>query len=192
MNTIEATIVVDQIFELYEKFGQADYIGEPVSQIEHMCQSAQLAEAAGYDDELIIAAFFHDLGHLLEHVMPVEQMDGVGVMDHETIGKAYLIERGFSERVGNLVAGHVNAKRYLTYKYPDYFNQLSDASKKTLELQGGVMSEEEALNFENDVLFEDYIRMRNIDDKAKVTNIPLPSLERYKEIAVRLLVKLIR
>jgi predicted HD phosphohydrolase len=179
MNTAEATIVVDQIFELYEKFGQADYIGEPVSQIEHMCQSAQLAEAAG----------FHDLGHLLEHVMPVEQMDGVGVMDHETIGKAYLIERGFSERVGNLVAGHVNAKRYLTYKYPDYFNQLSDASKKTLELQGGVMSEEEALNFENDVLFEDYISMRNIDDKAKVTNIPLPSLDRYKEIAVRLLVK---
>ncbi|MEN9953334.1 MAG: hypothetical protein RLZZ520_1602, partial [Bacteroidota bacterium] len=58
MNTAEATIVVDQIFELYEKFGQADYIGEPVSQIEHMCQSAQLAEAAGYDDELIIAAFF--------------------------------------------------------------------------------------------------------------------------------------
>ena len=110
-------------------------------------------------------------------------------MDHETIGKAYLIERGFSERVGNLVAGHVNAKRYLTYKYPDYFEQLSDASKKTLEFQGGVMSEEEALNFENDVLFEDYIRMRNIDDKAKVTNIPLPSLDRYKEIAVRLLVK---
>lgn len=189
MNTSEATIVVDQIFQLYEKFGNADYIGEPVSQLEHMCQSAQFAEAAGYDDELIIAAFFHDLGHLLEHIMPVEQMEGVGVMDHETIGKEYLINRGFSERVGNLVAGHVNAKRYLTYKYPDYFEQLSDASKKTLEFQGGVMSEDEALNFENDVLFEDYIRMRNIDDKAKVTNIPLPSLDRYKEIAVRLLVK---
>jgi phosphonate degradation associated HDIG domain protein len=189
MNTAEATIVVDQIFELYENFGQADYIGEPVSQIEHMCQSAQLAAAAGYDDEFIIAAFFHDIGHLLEHIMPVEQMEGIGVMDHETIGKEYLINRGFPERVGNLVAGHVNAKRYLTFKHPDYYEKLSEASKKTLEIQGGVMTEDEALDFENDVLFEDYISMRNIDDKAKATNIPLPSLDRYKGIAVRLLVK---
>jgi len=50
MNADQARIVVNEIFSLYESYGAADYIGEPVSQIEHMCQAAQLAEAEGYDD----------------------------------------------------------------------------------------------------------------------------------------------
>jgi len=36
------------IISLYEQFGKEDYIGENVSQIEHMCQSAQLAIDQGY------------------------------------------------------------------------------------------------------------------------------------------------
>ena len=39
--------IVDEIFELYERYGCADYIGEPVSQIEHMSQAAQLAKREG-------------------------------------------------------------------------------------------------------------------------------------------------
>ncbi len=38
---------VEDVFAMYEKFGQADYIGEPVSQVEHMVQAAQLAEGEG-------------------------------------------------------------------------------------------------------------------------------------------------
>lgn len=55
---------IDQVFGLYEQHGTADYIGEPVSQIEHMSQAAQLAMAEGFDDEVVLAAFFHDIGHL--------------------------------------------------------------------------------------------------------------------------------
>ena len=64
INSLSKEERVKMVFDLYEKFGHADYIGEPVSQIEHMCQSAQLAQKEGYDDEVILAAFFHDLGHL--------------------------------------------------------------------------------------------------------------------------------
>ena len=46
-----------EIIDLYEKYGNADYIGEPVSQIEHMCQSAQLAAEVGASEEVILAAF---------------------------------------------------------------------------------------------------------------------------------------
>ena len=35
--------VIAEVFGLYERFGDSDYIGEPVSQIEHMSQAAQLA-----------------------------------------------------------------------------------------------------------------------------------------------------
>ena len=79
MNTKQARFVVDEFFSLYEQYGSADYIGEPVSQIKHMCQAAQLAEAGGYDEEVILAAFFHDIDRLCEHIiMPVEHMDGYG------------------------------------------------------------------------------------------------------------------
>ena len=50
---------INEIFSLYESFGNADYIGEPVSQIEHMSQAAQMAEKEGYGKEVILAAFFH-------------------------------------------------------------------------------------------------------------------------------------
>ena len=52
---------INEVFSLYESYGNADYIGEPVSQIEHMSQAAQMAEEEGYGNEVILAAFFHDL-----------------------------------------------------------------------------------------------------------------------------------
>jgi len=180
---------VNEIFELYTEYGNADYIGEPVSQLEHMCQAAELAEEEGYEEEIILAAFFHDIGHLCEHIMPVEQMGGYGVADHEGLGGNYLREKGFSMEMARLVESHVAAKRYLTYKYPDYYEKLSPASRVTLEQQGGVMSDKEAALFESDPLHQLYVKIREWDDKAKMMNRPLPSLERYREMAVEQLMK---
>ncbi len=55
---------IDKLFNLYEQHGSDDYIGEAINQLEHMSQAAQLAMAEGYDDEVVLAAFFHDIGHL--------------------------------------------------------------------------------------------------------------------------------
>lgn len=184
MKKEEAEIIVNEIFSLYENHGNADYIGEPVSQLEHMCQAAQLAEEEGYDDEVVLAAFFHDIGHLCEFIMPVELMEGVGVLDHESIGQAYLVNKGFSERIAKLVRSHVEAKRFLTFKFPAYFEKLSDASKLTLQHQGGRMNAEEAEAFETDPMFELFIKMRTWDDLAKITNKALPDLNKYKQMAV--------
>lgn len=184
MKKEEAEIIVDEIFSLYETHGNADYIGEPVSQLEHMCQAAQLAEEEGYDDEVVLAAFFHDIGHLCEFIMPVELMEGVGVLDHESIGQAYLVNKGFSERVAKLVRSHVEAKRFLTFKFPEYFEKLSDASRLTLQHQGGRMNAEEADAFETDPMFDLFIKMRTWDDLAKITNKALPDLNKYKQMAV--------
>jgi phosphonate degradation associated HDIG domain protein len=176
--------VVDEVFSLYEKFGDADYIGEPVSQLEHMSQAASLAEAEGYDDEVVLAAFFHDIGHLCADAEEAGSMDGMGNVDHERLGADYLLERGFSERVANLVQGHVIAKRYLTYKYPEYYNRLSDASKATLEFQGGVMTAAEAAEFELNQDAELIIRLRYWDDMAKEMYVPVNNLDHLKAIAL--------
>ncbi|MEN5043148.1 phosphonate degradation HD-domain oxygenase [Pseudomonas koreensis] len=177
--------VVDRVFALYERFGTRDYIGEPVSQIEHMSQAAQLAMAEGLDDEVVLAAFFHDIGHLCAD--GAENMGGYGVVSHERLGANYLREAGFSERLARLVEYHVQAKRYLTLREPGYFERLSEASRRTLEYQGGVMSEAEADVFERDPLCAVSLRMRHWDELAKERAVPVIDLQVLKEKAARLL-----
>jgi len=175
---------VNEVFSLYEKYGDEDYIGEPVSQLEHMSQAAALAQAEGYDDEVILAAFFHDIGHLCATDGEAESMNGMGNVDHEKLGADYLLNLGFSERLASLVKSHVIAKRYLTYRYPEYYNKLSDASKTTLEFQGGIMSAEEAAAFEANPDAELTIKLRLWDDAAKEMNIPVDNIQYLKSLTV--------
>lgn len=176
---------VDEIIALYEMYGNEDYVGEPVSQIEHMCQCALLAKEAGANDDTILAAFLHDIGHLYAFAFPekeLQHMDNFGIVDHEKLGGEYLLRKGFSKTIAKMVASHVKAKRYLTYKYADYYNLLSDASKKTLEFQGGIMTEQEALLFESDVLYPKYLTLRRWDEKAKEEHHPLPPLNYFRQL----------
>ncbi|MEO5681959.1 MAG: HD domain-containing protein [Chitinophagaceae bacterium] len=173
-------ITVNTIFDLYARHGAEEYAGEQVSQLEHMCQAAEFAMQEGYDDEVILAAFMHDVGHLLPIHNEKESMDGYGMMDHEKVGAEYLLGLGFSERMCKLIASHVNAKRYLTWKYPEYYNELSGASKKTLEYQGGRMEEAEAKQFEADPLFDLYIKMRRWDEAAKVEHQPMVDIDLFR------------
>lgn len=182
-----ANLIVDEVFGLYEKYGGADYIGEPVSQLEHMSQSAQLAIDEGFDDEVVLASFFHDIGHICVQSNEANNMGGFGVKSHEKIGADYLRSKGFPERIAKLVENHVQAKRYLTFKYPEYFTQLSEASKRTLEYQGGVMNESEANTFERNSLFETSLLMRKWDELAKETNLPIISLDDIKAKAIKIL-----
>ena len=185
MDKSAAIKIADEILLLYKVYGNEDYIGEPVSQIEHMCQCAQLAESEKYDDEVILAAFFHDIGHLCEHIMKVDYMEDYGIADHEKIGADFLKSKGFSKKITSLIASHVAAKRYLTSRYPSYYERLSDASKSTLNFQGGPMNEQEATNFEQEEWFPLYITLRGWDEKAKTEHVPLPDLERYKVMMIR-------
>ncbi|MGC5699425.1 HD domain-containing protein [Pseudomonas sp. NFXW11] len=177
--------VVAEVFGLYERFGRSDYIGEPVSQIEHMSQAAQLALAEGYDDEVVLAAFFHDIGHICQQ--DAQSMGGFGVVSHERLGADYLRRAGFSERLARLVEYHVQAKRYLTFKQPGYFQRLSQASRRTLEYQGGVMSAEEAAAFEADPLCAVSVRLRHWDEQAKEMQVPVMDLQVLKDKALALL-----
>jgi 2-amino-1-hydroxyethylphosphonate dioxygenase (glycine-forming) len=64
----------------------------------------------------------------------------------------------------------------LTAAAPIYYNNLSEASKRKLEFQSGVMSNVEVAHFESDPLFPLYIRMRLWDEQAKNPASPLPDL----------------
>ena len=156
-----SSLSIDQklklIFELYTNHGHEDYIGEPVSQIEHMCQSAQLAEREGFDSEVILAAFFHDIGHLLNHLENTESLGGFGVKRHEQIGADFLRSLGFPEKIpqhGRKIMSR-QKKDILTFRFPEYLEKtFRSQQKKRWNSKVGRWTYDEALAFENDHLFD--------------------------------------
>jgi len=186
--THEAKIkVVDTLFNFFEVAGNEEYAGEKVSQLEHALQAAQLAESEKYDDEVVIAALFHDIGHLMKFEAASAKMGEFGTTNHELIGADYLLQNGFSNKMHELVKGHVRTKKYLVYKFPAYKATLSEASLATLSYQGGAMNQSEAEIFEKDALFELHLKMREWDDKAKIPGLQTKSLIEYKDKALALL-----
>jgi putative nucleotidyltransferase with HDIG domain len=171
---------LDAIFGLYEINGSNEYVGESVSILEHSFQAAQLAENEGSDDDVILAAFFHDIGHFLPNQ---NEMNGLGNICHEIAGANFLYKNGFSNQVASLVRNHVEAKRYLTFKFSTYYDKLSEASRQTLAFQGGRMTETEAKAFEQMPMFDLYLSMRHWDDTAKEVTLENPDLEKYKKLA---------
>lgn len=164
--------------ELIRQHSLEDYIGEPVSQLQHALQCASLATRAGSSPELVVAALFHDIGHLSASE-DEPRMPGLGVLHHEEVGARWLAQAGFNDQVCELVRGHVAAKRYLSAVRPGYLERLSLASRATLELQGGPMSPTEIEFFANDPLKEDKLRLRVFDERAKDPTATVPELEAY-------------
>jgi 2-amino-1-hydroxyethylphosphonate dioxygenase (glycine-forming) len=176
--------VVEEVFDLMQRSGAEGYFGEAVSKLDHSEQCAWHARQAGADEELILAALLHDVGHLLEAEDAVRD-ERVGVINHDEIGKQWLRERGFSERLVTLVGGHVDAKRYLTATNPEYMARLSAASTETLALQGGPMDHRAAAAFAESPELRDMLRLRTWDEMAKDPAWDGPRLESYREMMAR-------
>lgn len=170
---------VDAVRALFETGGAGDYIGEPISQLQHAAQAAEQAQSEGADAEAVLAAFLHDVGHLAAPRTPALDMDGLGTRGHERIGARWLARLGFSERVAGLVKAHVEAKRYLVATDPEYAASLSAASLGTLAFQGGPMSADEAQAFRALPWHHEAVRLRLWDDQAKDPLRVTPPLEHY-------------
>ena len=190
MERVIAAEIAEEVINLLFSNGGSEYIGEPVTKLEHMVQSAEIAEEMGLREDLVLAALLHDIGHICEPTTESNNMGGLGLQDHEFIGATFLQSRGFSDIVIQSVALQVAAKRYLCYKYPEYLSMLSDASLQTLALQGGSMTESEAIVFEQNPYLNEIIAVRRIDEQAKIANKALPeSFDIYKQMMIRHLQK---
>lgn len=178
--------VVNQIAGLFEHQGRAEYFGEAVSEAEHALQSAYLADREGADDALVVAALLHDVGHLL-HGLGEDVADRGVDGRHEDVGHAWL-SRWFGPAVAEPVRLHVAAKRYLCATDPGYLGQLSPASQRSLDLQGGPFTPSEVQSFEHNPYHKDAVRLRHWDDAAKVPGLGVPPLDTYRPRLARLLV----
>ncbi|KTD06378.1 HD domain protein [Legionella gratiana] len=179
MKTMNIDQQIERVFQCLYIAQDMDYIGEPVSQLEHALQCAYFAEQAGHSQEVILACLFHDIGHFASDTLQ-NSMANLGVVHHEWIGAKLAYSLGFSAKIALLIGNHVKAKRYLAGKKKDYFDRLSEASKQTLSFQGGVMTDEEMFQFEKNPHFKDILRVRVNDEKAKKMGIDVPNLSYYR------------
>jgi gamma-butyrobetaine dioxygenase len=170
--------VVETVFRLFAIGGEVAYFGEAVSQTAHALQSAHLAERAGADDALVVAALLHDVGHLL-HGLP-EDVAERGIDGRHEQGGADWLARYFGPAVSEPVRRHVAAKRYLCAVEPAYLAGLSPASRRSLDLQGGPFDAEAVGAFEGELFFRDAVRLRRWDDQAKVVGLAVPGLDHYR------------
>lgn len=99
--------------------------------------------------------------------LTINKMSNLGVENHKIVVYNYLKSKGFSEDVCNPVKLHVDSKRFLVGKDPEYHNMLSEASKKTLEYQGGKMNLNEITNFESEYEYKTALKIRKYDDMGK-------------------------
>ena len=180
-------LTLADIESLFAKHGDEQYSGEPVTQREHALQTAYLAERHGADDELITAALLHDLGHLLHDLGETPSLRGVDDV-HQYRALPFL--RGlFSDNVVNPIKLHVDAKRFLCAIRPEYHERLSEDSKRSLLLQGGVFSDAAAAEFIRQPGAERAVQLRLWDDVAKDANINTPPLAHFMQSASRCAIK---
>jgi len=165
------------IGELFASEGAADYLGEPVTQAEHMLQAAALAEQAGAPPALVVAALLHDVGHFTGTVTGRDLMHGTDNR-HSEQGAAWLAQ-WFGPEVTEPVRLHVAAKRYLCAVEPDYLAKLSPASVYTLGVQGGPMQPDEIADFEASPHARDACQVRRWDDQAKDPAARPPALAHF-------------
>ena len=176
-------LTIPDIEALFLARGHEQYAGEPVTQLEHALQTATLAEQSDADDELVTACLLHDLGHLLHDLGETPSLKGVDDI-HQYAALPFL--RGlFGERVLGGIKLHVDAKRWLCAIRPGYLGALSEDSKRSLVLQGGVFAQEQASAFIVQPGADDAVRLRIWDDLAKTAHLPTPPLAHYLQRAAR-------
>ncbi len=169
--------VTETILGLFAEHGDDAYFGENVSQLEHALQAAQLAVEDGAPDSLVVAALLHDIGHLVHNQGEDAADRGIDTR-HEDDGEAWLAAY-FDKSVTEPIRLHVAAKRYMCAVDPAYFSTLSEASVKSLVLQGGPFTADEVRGFESNPFYCDAVRLRRWDDQAKVVDLDVPPIASY-------------
>ena len=170
--------IIEKIIKNY-KTNKSLYIGEKVTITEHMIQSAMLAEKINSSASLICASLLHDYGHFIlddPDELVTQKKDG----RHEEIGYQFL-KKYFVSDVVEPIKNHVKAKRYLA-RNQKYYQILSEASKISLDLQGGVMSDAESIEFQQNNYFDSSIKLRKFDDEGKKTGLKIKLIEEYKNL----------
>ena len=176
---------IERIARAFARRGHEQYADDPVTQVQHALQCAHLAEREDGRPDMVVAAFLHDVGHILHDEALPPDVEHDLHDHHEDRGFAVLRDH-LGERVARLVQLHVDAKRYLCTVESGYIKTLSPTSQKSFRDQGGAMSDAERAAFEGDPHHADAVILRRWDDRAKDPGADTPTVDHYLDRVRRL------
>lgn len=182
--TLAPQNIVAFIGDIFERCGDEEYLGEPVTMAEHMLQGATIAEQNGQDEVIIVGALLHDIGYFTSE-FGTFSMEDTEDRYHEEAG-AEVLSQFFPSVITDCVRYHVAAKRYLCATRPDYFKRLSPASVHSLNLQGGPMSDEEVVEFEKYPKLKEIIQVRYLDEAGKRADMETPPFSHFAPMVQRI------
>lgn len=178
----------DDLHGLYTERGAQRYeingrVGG-VTQLQHALQCAAWATDTQSPDTLVAAALLHDLGHLLYEQRGAE-MSATQDDVHQYKALPFLRPH-LPAAVLEPIKLHVDAKRYLCGTVDGYWDTLSDGSKRSLALQGGPFTADEAAAFIEQSHAAEAVQLRRWDDLYKDPARVVPGFEAYRELLARL------
>lgn len=157
------------------KRGGARRGDEAVSSLAHALQCAAWARAARSDDEVVLAALLHDVGHLLSEA---EESS----FSHHGLWAARFLRPFVPARVVWLVEYHVLAKRYLCTVDRDYVESLSPASLRSWLRQGGPLDRETRRELERQPGLSALLAIRRWDEAGKERGAVVAELPAYRDL----------
>jgi phosphonate degradation associated HDIG domain protein len=177
----------DEILSLYAERGHLAYDGEGITQWQHAWQCGELARQAGAAPALQLAAWLHDLGHLLTGLTGTPTLRGLDDRHEDRAARA--LAPLFGPAVAQPVALHVLAKRWLVATRLGYREKLSPDSVRSLALQGGAMDEAECAAFQRQPFSDDALRLRAWDEVGKHPELhpPPEAVEALRTLMARVL-----
>jgi predicted HD phosphohydrolase len=174
-------VFISDLTDWYNTSGQNNY-NEVVTISDHMLQAATIAHDEGANKTDVLSCLFHDIGHMI-----IDDDDNYVKDDrnklHETVAAEYLSKIFIDDVIGP-IKNHVNAKRWLCSTDKTYYDFLSHASKQSFEEQGGYMTVKEMESFSSSKYFHHAIKVREIDDRAKIKDKSTNSIQFYRSYII--------
>ena len=176
---------ISDLTDWYKVSGQNKY-DEVVTISDHMLQAATIAHDEGASKTDVLSCLFHDIGHMI-----IDEDENYIKEDrnkyHETVAADYLSKIFIDDVIGP-IKNHVNAKRWLCSTDKTYYDLLSPASKQSFEEQGGYMTVKEMEAFSSSKYFHHAIKVREIDDRAKIKDKQTNSIQFYRDYIIDCLI----
>ena len=184
-------LTLDDIEPLFAAKGDRMYAGEPVTQLQHALQSAQLAEQSGADasaDRRCALARPGPHGQRSGRDADVaryrrsSRIRGAPVLAHVVRRCRAAADPVACRRQAIPVRARACCNQGLI-NGAQYWANLSADSKRSLELQGGIFTDSEAQRFISQPHADDAVSVRLWDDAAKIENAETRPLSHYLALA---------
>lgn len=171
-------LTITSICQLLEAKGSTRMPSGVVSLLDHALQTASLAERGGASSALVCACLLHDIGHVLEDAAASAAGGTARPRGHGARAASHL-DKLFGPAVIDPIRLHVDAKRYLCYAHPGYAHGLSADARRSLVVQGGAFTPDQARAFMQEPHAVDAVNLRLWDDQAHSIGSSTPTLSHY-------------